>query len=305
MPRWDCNKFFHGGCRNPDAYERFYFCSYGKPSALTTRTPPKFRYSKITLFTGQQPRHLALVHRLAEITDTLYVVHEVAGRVTDRQESDDAMDKYFSKVQEAEFKYFGRIRFTPTNARTISMLSGDASVVSFETYGAALEAALFVVFGAFLKGDLGTFLEEHRAVNCHMGLSLYYRGSAATFWAVDDGNYAHNGATIHHLTSKLDGGDIICHCVPNMYGVDNVFDFTMKTVKVTHDALISILSNGDIWRWKWQPQDASLKMRYCRKSDLTADVARNWLATQPTREDMAEKLNNSANPPALIRPFYG
>ena len=90
-----------------------------------------------------------------------------------------------------------------------------------------------------------------------------------------------------------------------MYGVDNVFDLTMKTVKVTHDALISILSNGDIWRWKWQPQDASLKMRYCRKSDLTADVARNWLATQPTREDTAEKLNNSATPRALIRPFYG
>ena len=46
----------------------------------------------------------------------------------------------------------------------MSMLSGDASVVPLETYGAALDAEVFVVFGAsFLKGALGRFLEEHRA----------------------------------------------------------------------------------------------------------------------------------------------
>ena len=153
LPRWDCNKFFSGSCRNSHTYTRDLVPhDYGRPSTLITKAQPKFRSSKITLFTGHQPRHLALVHRLAEITDTLYVVHEVAGSVSTRRESDDAVDTYFAKVHEAELKYFGGIRFTPANVRTMSILSGDASVVPLETYGAALDAEVFVVFGAsFLK----------------------------------------------------------------------------------------------------------------------------------------------------------
>ena len=305
LPRWDCNKFFSGSCRNTYTREEVLH-DYGRPSALITKARPRFRYSKITLFTGHQPRHLALIHRLADITDTLYVVQEVAGSVSTRQESGDALETYFTKVHEAEQKYFGGIRFTPANVRTMSMLSGDASAVPLETYGTALDAEVFVVFGAsFLKGALGRFLEQRRAINCHIGLSPYYRGSATTFWAVYDENYAHNGATIHHLTSKLDGGDIICHCLPTMQGVENGFEFTMKTVKVTHDALIEILSNGDIWRWMWQPQDPELKMRYCRKNDFTAEVARSWLDVQPTSKYISEKLSSCVLPTSLIRPFYG
>ena len=90
-----------------------------------------------------------------------------------------------------------------------------------------------------------------------------------------------------------------------MQGVENGFEFTMKTVKVTHDALIEILSNGDIWRWMWQPQDPELKMRYCRKNDFTAEVARSWLDVQPTSKYISEKLSSCVLPASLIRPFYG
>jgi hypothetical protein len=89
-----------------------------------------------------------------------------------------------------------------------------------------------------------------------------------------------------------------------MHDVKNVFEFTMKTVKVTHDALIDILLSGDVWRWKWRPQDASLKMRYCKKGDFTAEVVRHWLHTQPTRETLATKLSECEPPNGLIRPFY-
>ena len=51
----------------------------------------------------------------------------------------------------------------------------------------------------------------------------------------------------------------------------------MKTVKAAHDALMEIMSNGDVWRWVWRPQDQTLQLRHCRKNDFTNEVAEEFL----------------------------
>jgi len=266
---------------------------------------PKFRYSAITIFTGQHPRHLSLIQRLASIADTVYVVHEVSGSLIPSKDRSEVMRQYFKGVASAERKYFGEVQFTLPNVRTISILSGDASGLELSVYGDALSAEAFVVFGAsFLKGPIGQFLEDHRAINCHVGMSPYYRGAATTFWAVYDGNWKLNGATLHHLTSRLDGGDIICHALPTEDDVENGFEFTMKTVKAAHDALIEILSNGDVWRWVWRPQDITLQLRHCKKKDFTDEVAEEWLRRHYTSKEISVNLQAATvDPPGLVRPF--
>jgi len=268
---------------------------------------PKFRYRSITLFTGQHPRHVSLMRRLSAITDVLYVVQEVSGSLIPGQQAAPAYTQYFSRVRASELKFFGDTSFSPSNTRTFCILSGDASKVSLRNYGDALNAEVFVVFGAsFLKGELGKFLEEKKAINCHMGLSPYYRGSATTFWAVRDGNYKHNGATIHHLTSSLDGGDIICHALP-ILGDDVVdaFDFTMKTVKVAHDALLHMLESGSLWKCAWTKQDSSSCLRYCKKSDFNEGTAEEWLNICPSRGELERGICKSEDVSDLVRPFYG
>ena len=74
---------------------------------------------------------------------------------------------------------------------------------------AALSSDIYIVFGAsFIKGWLVDFLIKNKAINIHMGLSPYYRGSSCNFWAMYDNNPNYVGATIHYLSKGLDSGEI-------------------------------------------------------------------------------------------------
>ncbi len=307
LPRWDCNKFAFGQCFPRVSGNSGEFPRDSTEMLLTSLHEPKFRYRSITLFTGQHPRHVSLLRRLSSITDVLYVVQEVDGSLIPGQQASPASAQYFRRVQASELKMFKDTSFSPSNARIYCMSHGDASRIALPNYGDALKAEVFVVFGAsFLKGELGNFLQEKGAINCHIGLSPYYRGSATTFWAVRDGNYKHNGATIHHLTSSLDGGDIICHAVPILSDdVVDAFDFTMKTVKVAHDALLHLLESGNLWRCSWTKQDSSSCLRYCKKSDFNEEIAEDWLNICPSRDELETGLRESEDLSGLVRPFYG
>jgi len=231
------------------------------------------------------------VRDLARIADLVYVVHEVAGSLVPSSKRTEPFKSYFERVSAAEKKLFGLPHISPTNVRHISMMSGDASHLPLEAYGEALDSDVFVVFGAsFLRGELGKLLEEKLAINCHIGMSPYYRGSATTFWAMWDGNPNYVGATIHHLTSRLDGGDIICHAVPTTEGVSDSFDFTMKAVRVCHDALLHLLVSGSLWRRPWIKQNKELEVKHVKKAAFTEEVAAAWLELNPGAEAIARDL---------------
>lgn len=69
------------------------------------------------------------------------------------------------------------------------------------------------------------------AWNIHGGLSPWYRGNITLFWPfyMLRPNWA--GMTIHRLTSKLDGGDIVHHSVPKLEYGDGIHDVACKAVK--------------------------------------------------------------------------
>ena len=107
----------------------------------------------------------------------------------------------------------------------------------------ALQSDVYVVFGAsYIKGWLIDFLVEHRAINIHMGLSPYYRGSSCNFWALYDNNPSYVGATIHLLSKGLDS-DMLFHCVPKLHSEDTPFDFTMRSVLVAQQGLVSAVNS--------------------------------------------------------------
>lgn len=294
--RWDCNTFEHGSAHPlPDVP----FAHLPPPAgcaelASSLGAPPSFRYRSITVFTGQHPRHLSLVRDLAGIADLVYVVHEVAGSLIPSTKRTEPLKSYFERVSAAEKKLFGLPHISPANVRHISMMSGDASHLPLEVYGDALNSDVFVVFGAsFLKGELGQLLEDRLAINCHIGMSPYYRGAATTFWAMWDGNPHYVGATIHHLTSRLDGGDIICHAVPTTEGIGDSFEFTMKAVRVCHEALRHLLVSGSVWRRPWVKQNRALEVKHVKKAAFTEEVAAEWLERNPSAaaidSDLASK----------------
>ncbi len=259
---------------------------------------------RVTLFTSNQPRHINLANKLASIADTVYCVQECntvsPGKVDDFFKKTPVMKEYFEKVIEAERSLFGEPTFSKPNVRTLSLKAGDINRVDAETLRLALSADVFVVFGAsYIKGWLIEFLVNNNAINIHMGLSPYYRGSSCNFWAMFDNNPGYVGATIHKLSTGLDSGDMLFHCLSRPQHGENCFQFTMRSVAIAHQALASRISSGELFQMLAVKQDSNKEIRYTKNSDFSDSVAKRFLEQRLVIEDC------DLDYPDLLNPFFG
>ncbi|MDH4227844.1 MAG: formyltransferase family protein [Deltaproteobacteria bacterium] len=262
---------------------------------------------KITVFTSNQPRHLALVNRLADVSSTTYAVLECStvfpGKVEDSYKKTDVMRRYFEKVIAAENALYGNISFSKSNVRTLAIKKGDLSMLGNEHLKEALCSDLYVVFGAsYIKGWLIDYLVSKKAINIHMGVSPYYRGSACNFWALYDNKPEYVGATVHLLSKGLDSGPVLYHALPVLKG-DTPFEFTMRAVEAAQESLVERISSNQIFDFQPQEQDRSQEIRYAKKSDFTDEVADEFLKRNLDGGNLASLLDKAVKP-QLIAPFY-
>ncbi|WP_417390949.1 formyltransferase family protein [Gimesia sp.] len=251
---------------------------------------------KITVFTSNQPRHISLIESLAEIADEVYAIQECntifPGQVADFFRRSEVMQEYFSHVIQAEQSIFGQPRFTPANVKSLSMKLGDLNRLKMETLRPALQSDYYVVFGSsFIKADLCDFLVDHSALNIHMGVSPYYRGSSCNFWALQDGRPDYVGATIHLLSKGLDSGPMLFHALPKPQEIDP-FGLGMQSVKAAHEGLITHLKSGTISEFTPVAQDKSQEMKYTRNSDFTDEIAATYLRSAPAATEVFQSLTS-------------
>ncbi len=251
---------------------------------------------KITVFTSNQPRHLSLLRSLSAIADEVYAIQECntvfPGEVKDFYDNSVIMQKYFSMVRKAEREVFGEIGFLPDNVRQLAIKTGDLNHILPETLQSALQSDIYVVFGAsFIKAPLIDFLVEKKSINIHMGVSPYYRGNSCNFWAAYDGHPELVGATIHMLSKGLDSGDILYHAMPKAESID-LFTLGMKAVKVAHDSLAERISSGEIFQYPGIAQDRTKEYRYSRRQEFTDEVAKQYMETACSEEEVLNKLKN-------------
>ena len=259
---------------------------------------------KVTVFSSNQPRHLNLVKEISKIVENVYFISEVntvfPGEVNDFFKKTDVMQKYFCKVMNSEEKIFGSIKFLPSNVRTLLIKSGDLNMLPKECLFEALESDLYIIFGSsFIKGWLVDYLIKKRAINIHMGLSPYYRGSSCNFWAMYDQKPEYVGATIHRLSKGLDSGDMFFHCLPNMKNMKNPFDFTMQSVKVAHEAIIEKIKTNEILTMKSIKQNQKKEIRYTKNKEFTDNVAEEFM--NRTLFFPSKKFEY----PELLNPIFG
>lgn len=260
----------------------------------------------LTLFTSNQPRHQALIETLAALTDRLWVIQECntvfPGQVQDFFNKSPVMQDYFSRVIEAERRVFGPPRFTPDNARALPIKMGDLKRLTAADLKPALSADLFVVFGAsYIQGELCDALVERQAINIHMGLSPWYRGSSTNFWAMYDGRPERVGATIHRLTRGLDSGPMLFHALPAAAAVEP-FEYGMRAVQAAHQGLAEAIQSGRLPQLPPVEQDKSKQLRYTRNADFTDAVAEAYLRRLPTPQALRRSLEKR-DPSELVRPF--
>ena len=176
------------------------------------------------------------------------------------------------------------------SGKFIAIKDGDLNRLSQSILAPALNSDVYVVFGAsYIKGWLIEHLIEHRAINIHMGVSPYYRGSSCNFWAAYDGHPELVGSTIHMLGKGLDSGDMLYHALSKAQEVDP-FVLGMLSVKVAHESLVERIANKEIFTYEPIPQDRTRELKYTWNADFTDQVAKDYLENLLTPEQVKLKL---------------
>lgn len=258
---------------------------------------------RVAVFTSNQPRHVALLERLARVADSVVAVQEcttlLPGSISDFYGASPDMRRYFERVRAAERTVFGAPRPAPAKVRVLAMRMGDLSHVPLESLSDALACERLVVFGAsYIRGALCDVLVERGAINIHMGVAPHYRGSSTNFWALYDGRPELVGATLHLLSAGLDSGPILRHAFPRPTA--DPFELGMRAVESAHAALAAALREGGAV----VPQDRRRQIRYTRNRDFTDAAAREYLSRLPSAETISERIS-ARDPGEFVRPFVG
>ena len=231
----------------------------------------------VTVFTRDSARHIALVNKLATVTNAVHAVIESSPPSVHAPPKSQVMTEYFSRVQQAEDHIFGSDITIDSRVNTQVIAPGQLNQLTPQQLQAALETDYVVVFGSsYIKGWLADALIAKNTVNLHMGISPQYRGSACNFWALFDNNPQFVGATIHRLAKSLDTGSVIQHVRPEFTG-QNLFHFSMQAVATGHDAFADLILNNKLQSVIPEPQDPKLEIRYSKNADFTDEVAASFL----------------------------
>ena len=253
---------------------------------------------KITIFTSNQIRHLSFIRKLSKISDECFAIIEsntlFPGVQEDFFNKSEPMQNYFKEVIKAEKKIFEEDFFLGSNTKTLSTRMGDLNNFSKRDLEFALNSDIFIVFGAsYIKGWLVDFLVNKKAINIHMGISPYYRGSSCNFWAAYQGDYHLIGATIHMLSKGLDSGEILYHVLPKTETCENCFEFSMSSVRDAHDSIIENITREKLLKYTPIIQNKDNEIRYTKNKEFNDNVVIDFLNNQPSIEYIKNSINDN------------
>ena len=241
---------------------------------------------KITIITSDQSRHIFFTNLLAQISSELYLIQEKKNFIDNRLRekkgnTSDIRLKYFEKVNLAEKNIFGKnLKLNEKIKKKLTMDLGKLNNFSLVELDPFLRSDIYIIFGSsYIKGELIDFLIKKKALNIHMGVSPYYRGTDCNFWALYDGNPHLVGATIHYISKGLDSGNILYHAISSINKTDP-FNYTMSAVKSAFISLVERVKNQSIFKYEPIIQDKVKEIRYSKKKDFDDRAIKNFLSKQ-------------------------
>lgn len=251
---------------------------------------------KITVFTSNQPRHIALIEKLIAQGFQINAVMEASticpGEVQDLHQKSGLHARYFKKVLESEKYFFNAVRPIRKINNLLVIRIGDVNFLQQSQLIDFLQSDIYIVFGAsYIKGWLCDFLTARHAINIHMGLSPFYRGSSCNFWACYDNNFEYVGATLHLLSRGLDSGKIIKLIHANPKYISDRFLYTMSSVENGQNGLIETLCSGLDFVNSAIDQNIEYQIRYSKKREFTEQHISEYL----TREESSIEENELEN----------
>ena len=251
----------------------------------------------ITLITSDQIRHNYLVNLLSNIATKLNVIQEKKTFFSNQNKISNLMKNYFLKVDDAQKKVFGdaAIDKKNKNIKLLSLENKELEKCSLNSLSDFLNSDIFIVFGSsFIKKDLVNFLIDHKALNIHLGISPYYRGTDCNFWALFDNNPHLVGATIHLLSKGLDSGQILYHALSEIK--EDPFIYTMSAVKSAFESIAQKIENKTIFEHTPEIQDKSKEIKYSKKNEFNDEVIKKFFLNKIDLNSKIFKLDLYKNP---------
>ena len=251
----------------------------------------------ITLITSDQIRHNYLVNLLSNIATKLNVIQEKKTFFSNQNKISNLKKNYFLKVDEAQKKIFGNTAIDKKNKniKLLSLENKKLEKCSLNFLSDFLNSDIFIVFGSsFIKKDLVNFLIDHKALNIHLGISPYYRGTDCNFWALFDNNPHLVGATIHLLSKGLDSGQILYHALSEIK--EDPFIYTMSAVKSAFESITQKIENKTIFEHTPEIQDKSKEIKYSKKKEFNDEVIKKFFLNKIDLNSKIFKLDLYKNP---------
>ena len=251
----------------------------------------------ITLITSDQIRHNYLVNLLSNIATKLNVIQEKKTFFSNQNKTSNLMKNYFLKVDDAQKKVFGNAAIDKKNKniKLLSLENKELEKCSLNSLSDFLNSDIFIVFGSsFIKKDLVNFLIDHKALNIHLGISPYYRGTDCNFWALFDNNPHLVGATIHLLSKGLDSGQILYHALSEIK--EDPFIYTMSAVKSAFESITQKIENKTIFEHNPEIQDKSKEIKYSKKNEFNDEVIKKFFLNKIDLNSKMFKLDLYKNP---------
>jgi folate-dependent phosphoribosylglycinamide formyltransferase PurN len=126
-------------------------------------------------------------------------------------------------------------------------------------------------------------------LNVHYGIAPRYRGTATLFWALYRRDYDYVGATLHHVTSDLDGGPIVGHAWPRLERGDDESQIFAATARSATDLVVEYLERVRAGRAPAAVSQRGGERPYRRadrrmRHDLWFELTRPWSPLPVRRE---------------------
>jgi hypothetical protein len=200
------------------------------------------------LLTGSHPRHLYLAEQL-------HKNRLLKGLVVERREEfvpspppglaliDEAnFIRHFRDREVSEHRFFGTAgQYCFDGLDVCEVTVEELNGPELKTWISEREPDFVISYGVHKLSQEMIDSFPPIAWNVHGGLSPWYRGTITLFWPFYflKPNWA--GMTIHRLSSKLDGGDIVHHSVPRLERGDGIHDTACRAVQQVAEDLVKIL----------------------------------------------------------------
>ena len=195
---------------------------------------------------GDQLRHRWYATQLAEEPGI-----ELLGVVTERQppqpvgatdEEDELVADHFARRRDAEERHLGRAQdWDELGAPVLRVERGETNTERVADWVGGLGPDLLLLYGCGIVRAPLLDVYAGRAVNLHLGLSPYYRGNAANFWPLVNGEPECVGVTVHLATLEVDAGAILRQARPGMEPGDCSHDIGCKALVAGARALLAAL----------------------------------------------------------------